>query len=178
MRTRICRLMGVLLIVFMGFGSSRAQENLLVNGGFEDGVMEPWTIIGNSAPATRTIVATDAIEGKYCLNVVATLGGEFWASYTGGPGARDLVFDEGGTYTFSGFFKCSTDTLVVNMKLETSAGNREEQRTMTTEWQEYYITWTFTASGTGAVVVHHAFADAEFWMDDLKVYKGEYVPTE
>jgi len=68
----------ILLIVFMGFGSSRAQENLLVNGGFEDGVLEPWTILGNAAPATRTIVTTDAIEGKYCLNVVDTQGGSFW----------------------------------------------------------------------------------------------------
>ena len=180
MRTRICWLMGVLLIVFMGFGSSRAQENMLVNGGFEDGVMAPWTIIGNAAPATRTIVTGDAIEGESCLNVVATQGAQFWSSYTGAPGARDVVFEEGETYTFSGFFKCSTstDTLIVNMKLETNAGNLAVQKTITSEWQEYYITRTFTSDGTGCVVIHHAFADGEFWVDDLKVYKGEYVPTE
>jgi len=42
-------LTGVLLMGFVGIQSSHGQGNLLVNGGFEDGVVDPWGIHGGSS---------------------------------------------------------------------------------------------------------------------------------
>jgi len=53
MRAQIVWLTAALLIGFIGFGPSHAQEvvNLLENGGFEDGVAAPWgTYGGGGAP--------------------------------------------------------------------------------------------------------------------------------
>ena len=46
MRTRIIWLTVVLLIGFIGLNSSQAQENILENGGFEDGNTTAWSTYG------------------------------------------------------------------------------------------------------------------------------------
>ncbi|MGD8500390.1 MAG: hypothetical protein PVJ86_07065, partial [Phycisphaerales bacterium] len=58
MRNRAIRLTAFLLIVFMGLSPSHAQEveNLLENGGFEDGVLAPWTIWSSWGDVTGEVV--------------------------------------------------------------------------------------------------------------------------
>ena len=90
MRIRIVWLMTFLLIVLVGLNSSRAQENILVNGGFEDGALDPWTTYGN---ATFEVVTKDPIEGNYCLYInVPAAGTNFWDVFLKYP---DLVFEKG-----------------------------------------------------------------------------------
>ena len=60
MRTRVIWLAAFFLIGFMGLNSSHAQEveNLLINGGFEDGVADPWGTYGGGI-----IEVVDKLDG-------------------------------------------------------------------------------------------------------------------
>ena len=62
MRTRLIWLTAVLLTGLMGTSPSLSQENenLLTNGGFEDGVLEPWGTYGDNV----TLEVVD--EQRYC----------------------------------------------------------------------------------------------------------------
>jgi len=82
MKTRVVWLTAVLLIGFIGFSPGHAQEveNLLVNGGFESGAIDPWITYGGVTTEVvdsleGAVVPEDPIEGKYCLHLdVTTLG--------------------------------------------------------------------------------------------------------
>ena len=116
MRVRAVWLTVILLTGFVGAGSSYAQgdpANLLVNGGFEDGVFEPW---GSYGSATAEVVQEDPIEGKHCLHVtVSTAGANIWDS---GLTQRLPAFEKGKKYTFSAFVKCEQGTWQISFKPE------------------------------------------------------------
>ncbi len=70
MKNRIVWLTAVLLIGFIGFSPSHAQDvvNLLANGGFEDGVVDPWGTYGGVTTEVvqelaGAAVPEDPIEG-------------------------------------------------------------------------------------------------------------------
>ena len=186
MRTRMVWFAAVLFVVFMGFGISRAQENILLNGGFEDGVLEPWTTYGNATfeVVTELVgadVPEDPIEGNYCLYVsVAAAGTNYWDVWLKYPG---LVFQTGKHYTFSAFVKCATGTVQAAFKPELdqppNTGYGAATLTITDEWQELYVTTpVFNANVTPADVVFLiAFDAAEFWVDGVRFYEGDYVPS-
>ena len=183
----------VLLIGFIGNGPGHAQEitNLLLNGGFETGVLSPWNSYAN-APSVRTqtvvkdcvgaTVPEGPIEGSYCLNVnVTTLGAN---NYAIGLSPRpQQPYQQGKKYTFSVFLKCKTGTLQVTLKPELAAdpwtGYGSTVVTMTDKWAEYYTTTPVFASTVmpGQLTMHIGYALAEFWVDDAKFYEGDYVPT-
>ena len=77
MKNRVVWLMAAALLAFSVCGPAYAQvENLLDNGGFEDGAMAPWSTYGG---VTATVVQDDPAEGLYCLHLdVATLGTNSW----------------------------------------------------------------------------------------------------
>jgi hypothetical protein len=157
--------------------------NLLVNGGFEDGVIDPWYIYDNIDGATAEVVTDDPEEGSSCLHVVVPeISDNFWDVGISQPG---LVFQAGKHYTLSAFFKCSEGTtLEINVKPEHSAGSYEgygEQIiTINDQWAEYSVTTPdFTADVSPANATFHiGFAPAEFWMDNVRFYEGDYVPPE
>ena len=101
----------VLLIVFMGFSMTYAQdvENILVNEGFEDGVYEwPWDFYDNTgAPAYVEVVTDDPIEGDYCIHVVVPEAGT--NTWDVGVVHRNIVLEQGKQYTFSAFMNFSTN---------------------------------------------------------------------
>ena len=186
MRTRVVWLTAVLLIGFIGFSPSHAQEgeNLLVNGGFEDGVATPWGTYGG---ATIEVVETlagaavpeDPIEGRYCLHVVVPVAGaDYWnvGLYPSG-----VVFEQGKKYTFSAFLKCKTGTLQIEVKPELNqdpwTAYGVQTFTMTEEWVEYSTTTpVFTEDVSPPTIsLHIGFAAAEFWIDGARWYEGDYV---
>ncbi|HUU20539.1 MAG TPA: hypothetical protein VMW72_25550, partial [Sedimentisphaerales bacterium] len=82
MRTRVVWLTAVLLIGFIGFGTSHAQEveNILANDGFEDGVIEPWGFWGDATAEVVTELVGAAvpeapIEGDSCLHITVNSAG-------------------------------------------------------------------------------------------------------
>lgn len=124
MRTRIVLLTALFLLGFVVFSPSHAQdvENLLVNGGFEDGVMAPWTTYGGATTEVvqelaGAAVAEDPIEGNYCLHIDITALGEFFYSI-GLQHRGHSIFEQGKKYTLSAFLKCSSGTLDINFKPE------------------------------------------------------------
>ncbi|MHC4519184.1 MAG: sugar-binding protein, partial [Planctomycetota bacterium] len=70
---------GLIFIDDIGYGHpapETAPVNMLANGGFEDGVMDPWSIYGD---ATGEVVADDPAEGDACLHItVNSAGANFW----------------------------------------------------------------------------------------------------
>jgi len=124
MRTRVVWLTAFFLIGFIVFGPSRAQdeiENILANGGFEDGITAPWGTYGGVTievveKLEDAAVEEDPIEGNFCLHVVvAAAGANFWDS---GLQHAGHVFENGKKYTLSAFLKCKEGTLDINFKPE------------------------------------------------------------
>ena len=187
MRTQVVWLTAVFLIVFMGFNQSNA--NILVNGGFEDGVLGPWITYDHIAAGIYTevveelvgaVVPEDPIEGNFCLHVVVPTVGY----YSWDVGLRHMghVFEAGKKYTLSAFLKCKEGTLQVtlNTELEVDPWTKYgiSTQTMTEEWQEYYVTTPVLTSDVypGAISFHTAFAPGDFWIDGVRFYEGDYVP--
>ncbi len=159
--------------------------NVLANGGFEDGVLDPWTTYGNVTAAVvqqlvDAAVPENPIEGNYCLHVaVPAAGANFWDMGLQHRGVA--AFEQGKKYTLSVWLKCKSGTLTVNLKPEVDGspwtGYGEKQVTMTDTWAEYTLTTPiFDADVVPACLTFHiGFAAAEFWVDDARWYEGDYV---
>jgi len=187
MRTRVVWLTAVLLIGFIGFGPSHAQEveNLLANGGFEDGVATPWSVWGGGATGevvtelVGAAVEEDPIEGKFSLHVVVPAAGA--NSWSSGLEHRDHVFEQGKYYTLSAFVKCKEGTLDIRFKPERGVdpweGYGAQVFTITEEWTEFSVTTpVFTEDvSPGVIQFHIAFAAGDFWVDGIRWYEGDYV---
>jgi hypothetical protein len=187
MKIRMIWLMAVLLIGFIGLQPSYGQPgvNLLTNGGFEDGVQAPWGVWGDQTSEVvdtlvGALVPEPPIEGKYCLHITTNSAGANNWDY--GVNQGDFVFAAGKKYTFSVFLKCKTGTLQIRLKPELGqdpwTGYSEVVVTMTDKWAEYSTTTPVFAANTtpGDITFHTAFAPAEFWMDGIRWYEGDYVP--
>jgi hypothetical protein len=176
------------LIGFVVFGPSRAQdevENLLANGGFEDGVTAPWGTWGSVNievvdKLEDAAVREDPIEGDFCLHVmVPEPPADYWnvGLYPSG-----VVFKQGKKYTFSAFLKCKEGTLDIELKPELNqdpwTAYGEQIFTMTEEWTEFSVTTpVFTEDVSPPTVsIHIGFAVGDFWIDGARWYEGDYVP--
>jgi len=193
MRTRLVLLTAVLLIGFIGFSPSHAQEveNLLINGGFEDGVIAPWTIWSSWGDVTGEVVKElvnaavpeDPIEGDFCLHLVVPTP----------PGVAQWecclqhgrhVFEEGKKYTHSVFFKCKKGRMQLGFELQIGQDPwtvySEQVFTITDEWAEYSLTSpVFTEDvSPGNVLFRLAFEVGDFWVDGVRFYEGDYVPPK
>jgi hypothetical protein len=157
--------------------------NLLTNGGFEDGVLDPWYVYDNiGAGATAEVVTDDPVEGGSCLHVVVpSVGDNFWDI---GLGQGGHVFQAGKHYTLSAFFKCSEGTLDINFKPEHAAdpweGYGDQVITITDQWVEYSVTTPVLTADVdpASITFHTGFAAAEFWVDNVRFYEGDYAPPQ
>jgi hypothetical protein len=163
----------VLVIGFVGLRSSHAQEveNILVNGGFEDGVMTPWGTYGGATAEVVDELAgawvpEDPIEGDYCLHVVVpAAGGNYWEI---GLNQGGLVFEAGKIYTLSVFLKCREGELQIGFKPERAAdpwdAPFEQAVVMTEEWAEYSVTTPVIAEDItpAEIVLHIGYTAGEF----------------
>jgi len=180
-------LTAVLLIGFIGFSPGHAQEveNILDNGGFEDGDVSPWGTYGAVTSEVVQVLAGAAvpegpIEGRYCLHIeVAEAGVNFWDS---GLQHSGHVFEEGKKYTLSAFLKCNEGELNINFKPELGedpwTGYGAQSFTMTEEWTEFSVTTpVFTEDVSPATITFHiGYAPGDFWVDGVRWYEGDYVP--
>ncbi|MHC4557059.1 MAG: carbohydrate binding domain-containing protein [Planctomycetota bacterium] len=168
-------------------------NNLLANGGFEDGVLEPWNTFASSTlinswsrevvqELVDAAVPEDPIEGDFALHIVVdpTASADFWNSGLQHK-KTGHVFEAGKKYTVSAFLKCKQGTLDINFKPEligppwTGYGN--QIFTMTEEWAEYSITTPVFTEDVGPVSItfHTAFPSTDFWIDGVRLYEGDYV---
>jgi hypothetical protein len=79
--------------------------------------------------------------------------------------------------------KCASGTLDINFKPELQqdpwTGYGEQVITITDEWAEYHVTTPVFEETTSpaSLTFHCGFAAGEFWVDDVQLYEGDYVPT-
>ncbi|MFB0553902.1 MAG: carbohydrate binding domain-containing protein [Phycisphaerae bacterium] len=189
MRTRVVWLTAFLLIGFIVFAPSHAQEveNILANGGFEDGVAALWGTWGDVTTEVveeleGAAVPDDPIEGNFCLHVtVNSTDTDLWNI---GLNQGGYVFEQGKKYTLSAFLKYKQGTLDINFKPELAedpwTGYAEQPFTMTEEWTEISITTpVFSEDVSPAEIVFHVgFAPGDFWIDGIRWYEGDYVPPD
>ena len=94
------------------------------------------------------------------------------------------VFESGKKYTVSAFLKAKQGALDINMKPELAAdpytGYGDQMVTITDEWAECHVTTpVFTEDVDPAGFTFHiGFAVGGFWVDGVKFYEGDYVPSE
>ena len=187
MMNRLNCFTNVLLVVCVSFAPAYAQEveNLLENGGFEDGDVAPWSQYGGATlevvqELVGAAVPEGPIEGASALHVeVAGAGVNSWST-----GLQHLghVLEQGKVYTLSVFLKCDEGTLETSLMMERAVDPWEKYPsltvTMTEEWVEYSITGPLMTATVdpAAITFHIAFAAGDFWVDGVRFYEGEYVP--
>jgi hypothetical protein len=184
MRTQIIWLTGILLIGFIGLNPCRAQENILENGGFEDGTVTAWNTYGSVT--TEVVDSLDGaavpeppIEGSYALHlVVPEAGANFWDA---GLQHAGHTFEAGKKYTLSAFLKSKEGELQINFKPELGedpwTGYGAQAFTMTEEWTEFSVTTPeFTEDVNPATITFHIqYSAGDFWIDGVRFYEGDYV---
>jgi hypothetical protein len=175
---------------FVGINPSHAQDesgNYFLNGGFEDGVLDPWGVYGGAtAEVVSELVGVainqDPIEGDLCLHVTVPAAGANW--WEVGLVPSGAVFEQGKKYTVSAFLKCKEGTFQVDFKPQKAAdpwtGYGQETFTITEEWAEYSVTTPVFAENVtpAGVTFHIGFAAGEFWIDGVRFYEGDYVEPD
>jgi hypothetical protein len=144
-------------------------ENILANGGFEDGVTDSWSTYGD---ASMEVVMDDPVEGNYCLHVtVNSAGANFWDAGLQHPGH---VFEAGKSYTLSAYLKAKEGTMDINFKPELGenpwTGYGSQAFTMTDTWAEYTVnTGVIPETVDPATITFHiAYTAGEFYVDDVR----------
>jgi hypothetical protein len=160
--------------------------NILTNGGFEDGVMDPWSTYGDFVTTAEVVqvlegaaIPEDPIEGSSCLHItVSDAGANFWDAGLQNAG---YVFEAGKKYTLSVFLKSKSGTLDINLKPERGAdpweGYGDQVFTITEEWAEYNVTTPVIDADVdpASITFHIAFTAGDFWVDGARFYEGDYV---
>jgi len=163
----------------------KTPENLLTNGGFEDGVRDPWGFWGDATDEVvqqlvDAAVPDDPIEGNSCLHVTVNSPGANSWDYGLNQGGH--VLKAGRKYTFSAYLKSKSGELQTTMNVELGVDPWTKYAvdtvSMTEEWAEYSVTTPVLAADVdpASITFHIAFAAGEFWVDDVKFYEGETPP--
>jgi hypothetical protein len=167
-------------IVILELWEVEPPANILENGGFEAGVVEPWNTYGNVTAEVVSELADAAVpeapvEGDSCLHVVVPeAGANFWDA---GLQHAGHVFEAGKKYTLSAWLKSKSGTLDINFKPEIGqdpwTGYGSQAFTMTEEWAEYRVTTPVfeTDVSPATITFHIAYAPGEFWVDNVRFYE-------
>lgn len=155
-----------------------AQDNLLTNPDFEAGNADPFTAYGD---ITLSIDNTEVHGGDNALFVdVNSVPANPWDS--GIKYTQDVAFTQGTEYTWALFMKGEAPR-VVNMKPELDAdpftGYGETAQNITTDWEEYHVTFTPDANvAPASLTLHTGASDIGFWVDDVRFYEGPFTPGD
>lgn len=180
-----------MMIVFMvgslvGYAQDEI-ENLLTNGGFEDGIQAQWTTYGDAIievveELKEATIEEEPVEGDFCLHVKVTQkGANFWDT---GLQHTGHVFEKGQKYTLAALLKSAEGNVQINFKPELGenpwTGYGERSFTMTEEWQEYHTTTPVMASkvNPATITFHIAYDQCEFYIDAVRFYEGDYVQPD
>lgn len=175
-RFALCSIITV-LVFLMGATHSYGQANLMQNGGFEDGVLAPWSIYGTNV--TSEIMNSGAVEGRNCLKIITVKGANFWDAGLQ-HNAGKYTFQKDKKYTLAIFLK-SPNKLKINFKPELGAdpwtGYGSKEFTMTDSWVEYSITTPVFADDVapGTITFHIAYDVGEIYADGGRFFEGDYV---
>lgn len=167
-------LMKRILILFVSSllaGNILSQENLVQNGGFEDGEAN-WLLLGGDN-ISYTIDNSSAVEGSNSLKgEVNQLGDNPWSiqiKNAFGP------VEEGLVYQASIWIKSATEGSTVNFTIGKNTANYDEYASnygmsVTTEWTKYILEFVAQVSTEDdiALAMHITSIDT-YWFDDFRV---------
>jgi hypothetical protein len=177
-----------LLTGFFGLSPCHAQPgvNLISNGDFETGTNAGWNFYGNMTYEAVTecvgaAVPEPVIQGQYSMHIVVPAAGA--GPQDVGISRGEYTFEAGKKYTLSCFMKTKSGTFDFVLKPEQSGtwlGFNAQQFTATEEWQEFYTTTDVFTENTAPAspTFHLALQAGDFWLDDIKMYEGDYVEPE
>jgi hypothetical protein len=186
-----------MVILVAGFAVADEIENLLDNGGFENGSNSPWSIGGSirdagGVGATMEVVDKlkgasvdeDPIEGDLCLLVTVEEGAASAGSVQFMTANHPPRYEQGEIYTLSAFIK-SDDNMQFHLLISGGSEDsfqpsyRSATFVTTDVWTEYYLTTDPFSSQPQATRAKFfvGYGPGAFWIDDIKVYMDEYVPT-
>jgi hypothetical protein len=157
-------------------------ENLVGNGGFEDGILDPWRMVFKpdaNGDAVMTIDKKESFTGKDSLRVeVKSAGNHERAVHIIQQPLLGTV-KKGRKYTYSAWMKAeSARPAVLNtMKSgggEISSPNRKNVM-LGQEWREYWFTLSATADGDIRTEFVLGLSDVTLWIDHVRFYEGDYV---
>jgi len=156
-------------------------EDLIRGGDFEEGFADKdlWTLqIEGTAACTLTIDKQESVSGKASLfaEVISIDNAASWVPWIW----QTHTIEAGVTYTLSMFLKAEEERNVVLNVRDLNAPKQEHfEKTVLvgTEWQEYWATFTSPKDVEAKVGLRGGPA-INYWIDLIKFYEGEYVPTE
>jgi len=188
----------LVMVIFLGLGASSSYAqggvvNLLPNGGLERGgwgFSGPIENVQVVSALVGAAVPDRPVEGNYCYYIENTkTEGEtaVWKLQIKPvtPG-QQVTLKKGKIYTASAFLKSKSGKLQTRVVLEhrdettllwpTLAGG--DDLDITEEWTELHLTTGVLPKDLDVQFgFHFGGRIGAFWIDDVKIYEGEYVPS-
>ena len=182
------RISGIILAVAMllSFSLAIAEEeieNLARNGDFENDLLE-WKLNQNirGSVASMEIDKKDVIEGKKSVHIkIDVQGADFHTVRIEQTGHKVVQNEE---YTMSAWLKAEKERNAKFHIFDVAGGAPwftflSEQVEIGPEWSEYFGTFDATQdSDNVSISVRVGELDIDVWVDDIRFYEGEYVPSE
>ncbi len=170
--------------VFLSSGLAVADEeieDMVVNGDFEND-LDGWKLYQNIRGSTGAmeIDDEDAAEGKKSARLIVEIAGADYHTVRIEQEGPQVKLGE--TYTLSAWLKAEEDRSVSlcvwGPGVKWQLGNDPGEIAITTEWQEYFGTFTATSTGAGHISVRAGELAVDVWVDKVRFYEGEYIPTK
>lgn len=162
----------------LGLASDAPVEELLQNGGFEDGALGAWGA-WNTASGTATIEVTNnasyVASGSYALKVVNPANGNPW-----GVQIASNAFATGAGKNYRVTFGIRTETGAGKMRLSTnvSAGSAAYQGDVDVTSAYQTIVWNFTGEEANTrIMIDIGSTQGTYYIDNFSVVEAVVPPT-
>jgi len=174
--------MAILSICLLNFGPAIAQEveNLAKGGDFEEAdEMAQWNLnLGNAGVGTMEIDKEEAAVGEASLFIsgIGFDAAENWKPQID-QGNIDILED--GVYTISAFLKAEEPRQVgmyAELQVDPWTKSPSGVANVVTEWKEFWATGLPAAAAVG-IGFSNSGSKVNYWIDGVRFYPGEYVPT-
>lgn len=175
--------MAILLACLLNLGPAIAQdiENLAKGGDFENAEdMAMWNLnLGNAGVGAMEIDKKEAAVGEASLFIsgINFDPAENWKPQID-QGGIDILED--GVYTISAFLKAEESRQVgMYAELQVNPWTKSPSGTANVgvEWEEFWATGIPAAAAVG-IGFSNRGSKVNYWIDGVRFYAGEYVPSE
>ncbi|MFC1712255.1 carbohydrate binding domain-containing protein [Candidatus Poribacteria bacterium] len=171
-----------LLLIFSALVFAKDVEVLTQNSYFEDD-LEFWEVmLSGGAVTTAEIDDSDSVKGSQCIYIdIEQLGDSkgFWEIKLGQTVLE--VIEAGETYTLSVWAKGDGGPRQIRPHLRIGIGGKSPWQAqhaqtfdITEEWAEYSHTFAAGGEPDGLVDIALGTMLGNFWMDNIRLYKGVY----
>jgi hypothetical protein len=156
-------------------------ENMARGGDFEEPTdREQWRLnLGNNGVGTMTVDDKEAAIGKCSLFIdgISFAADESWKPQIDQTNVQVL---EDGEYTLSAFLKAEEPRPVgMYSEIPVDPWTKIPNKVVNvgTEWEEYWATGVPPA-GIVTIGFKNEGSKISYWIDGVRFYSGEYIPTE